>query len=79
MKKEDLQNLQQQQGSTKNKDETRDQQKNQTTNISNQRTNLQADLGRDRMIDMENSDGPGADDYAGNDRDNQNTNQPIDS
>jgi len=84
MKKEDIQNSQQGTGSPENKGESRDQQKNQTTNVSNYQQNdfaHQAGLGRDRMTDIEDMGYlSGRDDYAGGDNDdmgNQNTNQPT--
>jgi hypothetical protein len=73
MKKEDLQNSQQGTGGTENIDASRNQQKNQTTNVSNNQQNdlaHHAGLGRDRMTDIENSGGlSGRDDYAGSEKD----------
>ena len=68
MKKEDLQNSQQGTGGAENKSERRDQQKNQTTNVSgNQQNNIahEAGLGRHRMTDAEGLGGMrGRVDYA---------------
>jgi len=55
MKKEDVQNSQQNTGSAENKGQNRDQQKN-LTNANNEQQNdmaRQAGLGRDRMTSME--------------------------
>jgi hypothetical protein len=80
MKKEDLQNSQQETGSTENTGNSRNQQKNEMTNISNTQQNKfarQAGLGRDRMTDTEDSGGlSGRDDYADTDK-NDLTNQDL--
>jgi hypothetical protein len=71
MKKEDLQGSHQGTGSAENKGEDRQQQKNRTTNLTNndlEDTAHQAGLGRDRMADIEDLGGmSGRDDYAGGD------------
>lgn len=76
MKSEDLQNAQQGSGGAENKGESREQQKNQTRNISSQQREAdarQAGLGRDRMTDIEDIGGlSGRDDYAGGDDDLRN-------
>lgn len=76
MKTEDIQNAQQGTGSAENKGQSRNDQKNQTANISNtQQNNMasQAGLGRDRMTDIEDLGGmSGRDDYAGSDDDDLN-------
>ena len=73
MKKEDLQNSQQGTGSAENEGLSRDEQKNSTTNISNNQENdisRQAGLGRHRMADIEDLGGMSRrDDYAGSDED----------
>lgn len=72
MKKED-QNSPQGTGSTENTGDSRNQQKNQTTNVSNTQQNefaRQAGLGRDRMTEIEILEGlNGTGDYADSDRD----------
>jgi len=85
MKKEDIQNAQQGTGSAENKGESREQQKNQTANVSTNQQNdfaRQAGLGRDRMTDIEElGDLSGRDDYAGGNNDgmtDQNTNSNTD-
>ena len=82
MKKEDIQNSQYGADSAENKGESRDQQKNRTTNLSgNQLDDManQAGLGRDRINDIEDlGDMSGKDDYAGGDNDDisgENTNE----
>lgn len=76
MKREDLQNAQQGSGGTENKGESREQQKNQTTNISGQQREedvRQAGLGRDLMADIEDIEGlRGMDDHAEDDDDLRN-------
>jgi len=78
MKKEDFQNSQQGTGGTENRGSNRDEQKNQTTNISGSQQrdmSRQAGLGRDRMTDIEGLDGTiGREDFAGDDEDLTNEN-----
>ncbi|MBO9684093.1 MAG: hypothetical protein J7502_15745 [Flavisolibacter sp.] len=78
MKKEDLQNSQQGTGSAENRGINRDEQKNQTTNISGSQQkdiSRQAGLGRDRMTDIEGLGGmSGREDLAGGDEDLTNEN-----
>jgi hypothetical protein len=73
MKREDLQSSQQGSGSAENKGEGREQQKNQTANISNtERSDMayQAGLGRDRITSVEELGGmSGRDNYAGSEPD----------
>jgi hypothetical protein len=85
MKKEDIQSSQQGTGSSENRSNPRDEQRNQTTHLtSDQRKDMsqQAGLGRDRMTSIEEMGGlSGRDDYAGGDNDdmsNQNTNERTD-
>jgi hypothetical protein len=77
MKKEYLQNSQQRTGSITNTDHSRDEEKNPTTNISNEQNDgsPQAGLGRDRMTDIEDlGEISGREDYAGDDEDLKNEN-----
>jgi hypothetical protein len=86
MKKEDLQNSQRGTGSSEQRTNTRDTQKNQTNTPSkDQQEDIahQAGLGRERMTDIEEMGGmSGRDDYAGGDNDdmsNQSTNERTDN
>jgi len=82
MKKEDLQNAQQGTGSSENRNNTRDAQRNQTTGLTKDQEKdmaQQAGLGRDRITDIGEMGGlSGRDDYAGSENDgmsNQKTNE----
>ena len=82
MKKQDIQSSQQGTGSSENRNDIRDAQKNQTAYPdNNQEQDLahQAGLGRERMSSIEEMGGlSGRDDYAGGDNDgvsDQNTNE----
>ena len=82
MKKQDIQTSQQGTGSSENRNDTRDAQKNQTAyprKEQEQDIAYQAGLGRERMSSIEEMGGlSGRDDYAGGDNDamsDQNTNE----
>ena len=85
MKKQDIESSQQGTGSSENRNDTRDAQKNQTSHPSkNQEQELayQAGLGRERMGSIEETGGlSGRDDYADGDNDgmsDQSTNERTD-